>query len=97
LLLARQARAGVNPHRQPALTPVTRMRLENPGTGRSAVHAAAFRCQIPIGQFIPIATDQSGVAAMAIGALASLVVDIARVDVVQAGLQGDISGVLEGA
>ncbi len=66
------------------------------GDGGLAVRAMTLRCQGVVANRVPVADDQWLVALRAVGAAAAAVVDIAGVNVVQAGIAGDLAGLGEG-
>jgi hypothetical protein len=57
--------------------------VEHAGAGRAAVDAVAVRGEIPLREIVPVAADEGRAAAVAIGALARAIVDIAGIDVTQ--------------
>src|SRR6516162_6954868 len=63
--------------------------VEHAGARRAAVDAAAVGGEIPRREIVPVAADEGGAAAVAIGALARAIVDVAGVDVTQTRLQRD--------
>src|SRR5262249_5322223 len=76
-------------HALAALTPAAVAVLEHTGAWCSTVSARTIRGQMPSAELVPVASDQQRLAAVAIGALAFRVANVAGADVTQTGLDAD--------
>src|SRR5258706_9091916 len=70
-------------------------RIEDAGAGRATFVTAAVCGEIPRSEIVPVAADEDIAAAVAIGALAYAVVDVAGIHVTKASLERDAPRPLE--
>src|SRR5262245_10124618 len=80
-----------DPDRLAARAPAAGLGREDAGAGRPAGTAASVGGQRPGAELVPVAAYQRRTAARAVGGLAGRIVDVAGIDVVQAGGARDVA------
>src|SRR5437763_16909760 len=76
-------------YRLAATAPMSGCRIEHTGAGHAAEPAMPKLRESPGRQFVPVASDQRGAATVTIRGLPHRIVDVARIDVTNAGLDRD--------